>query len=307
MEEEVCVHLVSRVVQRRRLVDERGMEEMRRMLETQAEFAGLQVITFCFLANHFHVLVRLDPETARLKVSDEDLLRRFRALYGSKRSPTLGLDAEALEVVLKQDGARAAEARAQLLARMGDVSVLMREFKTRFTKWYNEEYQSVGTFWAERFRSTLVEPGSLALRAVAAYIDLNAVRAGLVEEPGSYRFCGLGEAAEGRAKARAAYRWLAPSGAARASGETVYAAYVAHVERQCGQIAQQTSALAKSSAERKRVREPLLSNGGALGSRSWVERLCRKGGVFGFLRDRQPKPLVSDEGTDLHAVRQWVR
>jgi hypothetical protein len=37
---------------------------------------------------------------------------------------------------------------------------------------------------------------------MAAYIDLNPVRAGIVEDPKDYRFCGYGEAVAGRNKAR---------------------------------------------------------------------------------------------------------
>jgi len=37
---------------------------------------------------------------------------------------------------------------------------------------------------------------------MAAYIDLNAVRAGLVEDPKDYRFCGYAEAVVGHRRAR---------------------------------------------------------------------------------------------------------
>jgi putative transposase len=204
LDEEVCVHVMSRVIQKRFLIDEKGMEEMRRILRTQAEFAGLDVITFCFLKNHFHILLHVDPEKACTDVTDAELVRRFRALYGLKRSPSLGADAETLEVVLERNDERSGRVREQLKKRMGDVSVFMRELKTRFTFWYNKHYNTVGTFWAERYRSVLVEPGSGALRTVAAYIDLNAVRAGLAETPQTYRYCGLGEAAGGLQKAREA-------------------------------------------------------------------------------------------------------
>jgi hypothetical protein len=50
----------------------------------------------------------------------------------------------------------------------------------------------------------LVEGRTNALRRVAAYIDLNAVRAGLVEDPKEYRYCGYAEAVAGRNPARAA-------------------------------------------------------------------------------------------------------
>lgn len=205
---ETCLHVMSRVVQKRFLIDDHGMKELRRILRTQAAFAGLDVITFCFLKNHFHVLLHIDPERAKEVVSDEILIERFLALYGTRRSSTLGVDADQLTMVLERGGDRAAVIRAKLTARMGDISVFMREFKTRFTFWYNKHYQTVGTFWAERFRSVLVEPKSSALKVVAAYIDLNAVRAGMAKTPQDYPYCGFGEAASGQISAQLAYQWL---------------------------------------------------------------------------------------------------
>ena len=78
----------------------------------------------------------------------------------------------------------------------------MREVKTRFTFWYNEKHGTVGTFWAERFRSVVVEADTEAQRMVAAYIDLNPVRAGLVEDAADYGFSGFGEACAGGSAAR---------------------------------------------------------------------------------------------------------
>ncbi|MCC5841254.1 MAG: hypothetical protein JJT96_14145, partial [Opitutales bacterium] len=56
-----------------------------------------------------------------------------------------------------------------------------------------------GTLWEGPFRSVLVENSREALALVGAYIDLNAVRAGIVEDAKDYRFCGYGEAV-GRGK-----------------------------------------------------------------------------------------------------------
>jgi hypothetical protein len=53
----------------------------------------------------------------------------------------------------------------------------------------------------ERFKSVLVEDGE-ALRTMAAYIDLNPVRAGMVKDPKDYRWCGYGEAMGGGTAAR---------------------------------------------------------------------------------------------------------
>ena len=45
-----------------------------------------------------------------------------------------------------------------------------------------------------------IRPG--ALWVMAQYIELNAVRAGIVEEAQAYRWCGLGEAVGGGSEAR---------------------------------------------------------------------------------------------------------
>ena len=54
----------------------------------------------------------------------------------------------------------------------------------------------------DRFTSILVQGTGHPLSAVAAYIDLNSVRAGLAKDPKDYRFCGYAEAVAGQTKAR---------------------------------------------------------------------------------------------------------
>ncbi|MCC5841444.1 MAG: hypothetical protein JJT96_15115 [Opitutales bacterium] len=49
----------------------------------------------------------------------------------------------------RNDGNSAEGIRRRLKAQMGDVSVFMREVKTRSTLWYNGKCGRVGTFWAE--------------------------------------------------------------------------------------------------------------------------------------------------------------
>ena len=44
--------------------------------------------------------------------------------------------------------------------------------------------------WGERFKSLIVEDG-LTLVNLLAYVDLNAVRAGIVKRPEEYRWCSL--------------------------------------------------------------------------------------------------------------------
>lgn len=89
------------------------------------------------------------------------------------------------------------------MAKTSDISEYMKLVKQRFTVWFNKRHERVGTLWAERFKSVLVEPMSGALKAIAAYIDLNCVRAGLAVDPKEYRWCGYARAVAGDAKLQA--------------------------------------------------------------------------------------------------------
>lgn len=143
------------------------------------------------MSNHFHVLIRVPEKQA---VSDAELLRRFRVLYPK---PTKYQTAEfaRLEKALREGNADAVAIRERLLERMHDLSAFMKTLKQRFSIWYNRNHdERRGTLWMERFKSVLVEGTGNPLQTMAAYIDLNPVRAGLVQDPKNYRFCGYAEA-----------------------------------------------------------------------------------------------------------------
>ncbi len=187
-------HCVTRVVGGAMLLDGRAKEVLRKQMWYMARFCGVEILTYCIMTNHFHVLVRV-PE--KQEVDDEELLARFSELYGRQKGRV-----ETLEALLKEGGEEARAEREKLLARMGDISLYMKELKQRFSIWYNRSHQRYGTLWAERFKSVLIEDAASCLSAVAAYIDLNPVRAGLVEDPKDYRYCGYSEAVAGKAEAR---------------------------------------------------------------------------------------------------------
>ena len=70
------------------------------------------------------------------------------------------------------------------------------------SRWHNRKHGRRGTIWEERFGSVVVEEEERALRTMAAYIDLNPVRAGMVEDPAEYRWSGYAEAMAGKARSR---------------------------------------------------------------------------------------------------------
>ena len=186
-------HVMTRTVNGELLFKDRDMEILRKMIHQVADFCGVDVLTYCILSNHFHVLVRVLDEPA---VSDRELMRRYKVLY-PKPTKYQEASVEVMQAQLQAGGKEADEIRRKLLARMSDVSEFMKAVKQRFSVWYNRSHQRYGTLWAERFKSILVEGAGNPLQTMAAYIDLNPVRAGLVEDPKDYRFCGYAEAVAG--------------------------------------------------------------------------------------------------------------
>lgn len=203
-EQSAVYHCISRVVGGQFLLDDLGKEQLARLLLRLAAFCGIEPITYCMMGNHFHLLVRVP---IRQELSDAELLERLEAFYGMRGVLTVlareGLKSRGgIDVVLRQS----------LLERMGDVSAFMKEFKQRFSRWYNRHTGRFGTLWAERFKSVLVEDTPRTVRMVAAYIDLNPVRAGIVRDPKDYRFCGYAKALAGNPVLRKGMKGCLKSG-----------------------------------------------------------------------------------------------
>ena len=196
-------HLMSRTVNGDPFFGDLEREVLRKMIWQVAEFSGVRVVTYAVMKNHFHVLAEV-PEQGR-GVSDRELVRRYKVLY-PRPTRWQPMRARALARHLREDTEEGRVIRAALTRRMHDVSWFMRTLKQRFSIWYNQSRDRFGPVWSERFKSVLVEGDHWALKTVAAYIDLNAVRAGLVSDPKDYRFCGYAEALGGGVLARSGLR-----------------------------------------------------------------------------------------------------
>jgi REP element-mobilizing transposase RayT len=186
-------HVMTRTVNGELLFKDREKEVLRKMIRQVADFSGVEVLTYCIMSNHFHVLVGVPDAPA---ITDRELMRRYKVLY-PKPTQYQEASAELIEKQLREGGEAADEFRRKMLTRMSDVSEFMKAVKQRFSIWYNRSHQRYGTLWAERFKSVLVEGLGNPLQTMGAYIDLNPVRAGLVDDPKDYRFCGYAEAVAG--------------------------------------------------------------------------------------------------------------
>jgi len=142
------------------------------MLDLIRRYAALylvEILGFSIMGNHFHLLLRVIPE---YKFTDDEILKRFVDFYGDDR-----IFAEGLVPSLRE--------------KLSSLSEFMREIKVNFARFYNRRHNRRGYFWGDRFKSVIVENGETLINCLA-YIDLNPLRAGLVEFPEQYRWSSLG-------------------------------------------------------------------------------------------------------------------
>jgi hypothetical protein len=160
------------------------------------------------MCNHFHLLLEVTPRP-KVPLTDEQLLKRLGGLYSKAFVATVAKELAEARRVVAEGRAVNGEAYVQRIHerftyRMHDLSEFMKTLLQRFTRWHNKRTKRCGNLWEETFKSVIVEDG-LAARTMAAYIDLNPVRAGMVKDPAEYRWSSYGEAmgATGRSGASA--------------------------------------------------------------------------------------------------------
>lgn len=309
-------HCVSRVVDRDFKLGPEEREAFVGMLGRYAEFYGVRVITFCVLSNHFHLVLEI-PGRPHRQPDLREIEARFVALgnphalsHWRKRRASCGNAPERLDALVKS-----------VLARLWDLSAFMQALKQAFTKWFNRRQGRTGTLWEGRFRSVLVEGAGLALLTVAAYVDLNPVRAGLVEDPMDYRWCGYAEAVAGSCEARQGLARAQPDGSGdlEAYRRLLFAAGIETggtppgTEARRGFRREDIEAVQRSGgrltvAQLIYCRVRYFVDGAALGSRLFLEHIFHAHrGSFGTRRRSGPRPLLGVEQVDLYSLRALRR
>jgi REP element-mobilizing transposase RayT len=192
-------HCISRVVERRLAFGPEEKEQFVRLMRAYESFCQLRVLSYCVMSNHFHIMVEVRQRPEGETFTDEWLLKKAALIYSKAAVRMLK---ETLDAFRRQGHNDAAdELKEKYLNRMWNVSQFMKELKQRFSLWFNKQESRRGTLWEERFTSVLLEGELATLSVMSAYIDLNPVRAGLVEDPKDYRWCSYAEAVAGGRKA----------------------------------------------------------------------------------------------------------
>jgi REP element-mobilizing transposase RayT len=151
---------------------EYGMNLVQRL----SSYYLLEFISMCWMGNHYHIVL-YTPHTTELP-DDKDIVKRHNNYYGDEK----------FEKHIQLDDKEQVE---KVTRNMTDISHFMKNFQQQVTAYINRKYDRRGTLWADRFKSTILE-GRHALWQVVEYIELNSVRAGLVESASDYRHCTWG-------------------------------------------------------------------------------------------------------------------
>jgi len=281
---------MSRVIERRMALGVVEKEKLRRLMRQSADFCGVSILTYAVMGNHWHMLVEVP---VRQEISDRELVRRLGIFYSKELVKEIGRQLKACRAAGDEAGRE--RLRARYTYRMGEISEFMKMMKQRYTQWYNRREGRKGTLWEDRFKSILVEGSEKALTTMAAYIDLNAVRAGLVKDPKDYRYCGYGEAMGGGAQAREGVRRVMAAFGRTGGWVELVAEYRKYVYVQGGSYALDENGIPerpglaleeveKVLAEKGRLplgaalrcRVRYFSDGVALGSREFVESVFQE-------------------------------
>ena len=179
------VHIISRSAGCDIWFNNDEKEYFMHLLERFASGFFVNIHAFCIMSTHFHILATgLDLEAKR--ADEKELLRRYQLVFGKNAVPPHGSYQSIGSIIPDEDGGV-----ERLRQRLGSISRFVQELKQTFTVWYNKRHNRKGYLWGARYRGVMVDKGEAQL-ACSTYIDLNPVRANIVERPEDYRWSSLG-------------------------------------------------------------------------------------------------------------------
>lgn len=168
-DEKTAYHIMSRTALDGFPFGDVEKDELVKIIKKFSKLFFAEVFGFCIMGNHFHLLIQMFPEHY---FKDEDIRKRCKAHYG-------------------EDFEISDEQIAYYRGKLSSLANYMKEIKQAFSWYYNQRHHRRGTLWGERFKSLMVENGETLINCLA-YIDLNPLRAGLVDRPEDYRWNSLG-------------------------------------------------------------------------------------------------------------------
>ncbi|MBR4258018.1 MAG: transposase [Kiritimatiellae bacterium] len=173
-EYETVHHLVSRIAHRVYFLKDSERMDFLEIARRAAEFAGIKLLGWCVMGNHFHILAFLpSPET----LDEQEVLRRYGVLYGQNA-------VTAMQVKIsrwRQEGdvgeRRVEEWISGQMCRMYSIGSFMKIVKQWFTVEYNRRNAHKGTLWESAYFDRVLPQRSSEMAKCLGYIHLNPIRA----------------------------------------------------------------------------------------------------------------------------------
>ena len=143
-----------------------------------AEIFTIDLGAYAVMANHYHLVVRLDTERAAA-LSDHEVIARWNRLFSL---PLLVSRYQGGGLTTEAEIAAAQAIVGMWRQRLCDLSWYMRCLNEHLARLANSEDGCKGRFWEGRYKSQAIldEAGLLAC---LVYVDLNPLRAAVVDTP----------------------------------------------------------------------------------------------------------------------------
>ena len=279
-------HLTNRVAGRADwfpFEDHQARSKLLDMMLFYVDAYRCRLAAFQIMGNHFHFIVHFEkPRT----LSREELRESAHKLYGRQAEAKTACWTDAQWEAFNQ--------------RLFDVSKLMANLDGLYARWFNLKFARRGHFWSDRFKNPELL-GREAVQDAILYVELNAVRAGLVKRPEQWKWGSAHWRLNGEEQDLISLEELFPSD----PGTDVYSTYRAQlyyrgaVPTREGQAAiprwilhqEQRRGFTRAGAFRRRLR--FLTDGLAVGPAEKVAQLLatyRKQGRY--RRRRHPIPQL---------------
>jgi len=172
--EETVYHVMSRTALEGFVLGDVEKDYLLVLLKRLSSLYFAEIIGFCIMGNHFHLLCRMHLGK---DYTDQDIRERYKAFFETQTD--------------EKDRELTDDQVQRFREKWEDLSEFVKDVKQGFSRFYNKRHNRRGFFWSERFKSVIVDNGDTLVNCLA-YIDLNPVRAEMVEKPEDYRWSSIG-------------------------------------------------------------------------------------------------------------------
>jgi len=180
-------HVTSRCVRRAFLCGHdvatgRSYEHRKQWIEERirllSSLFAIDVCAYAVMSNHYHVVVKIEPEQSS-SWSVDDVLHRWRCLFKGTLLVQKYAEEEPLSSLELDNVRKTLEVYRE---RLTSLSWFMKCLNEPIARMANSEDNCKGHFWESRFASQAL-PTDTAVLSAMVYVDLNPIRAGVASTP----------------------------------------------------------------------------------------------------------------------------